>query len=398
MTKKLLLALLLSIFVGVTQVQAEGAKTRIISNNNTYSVAGQNERADLSIGLQTNNTVPNGKIQILIFAGATASEAAQAADGQADVNAFDIGGATAACPASIPGVFDFTTVDLEPAATANFIFTGGYYHVLTCAYTGTGDMSQANFGYSGNSNYFLLNNIINPMPDLNDAQAQVLYAPIWIRQVDGNDQIYYNSLQTVTSSRNVQVTATIQPQITMILSGLPANNTYCGALSQQTTTGFIADFGVVNNTNFTNVAQKLDVVTNARDGYTVSVIEDDQMSFGNGAHRCPAASNNDPLCISNAQVNNMSSTNEVPWTTPNQGQGLAFTLENNFGNDTVFDYTTGYRHFADAEDGDAAVVILDAAADVVQSSNNICYRLVGMNYNQNGFYSNQITYTLTLKF
>ncbi len=378
-------------------ISAEGSLSRIISSNNAYSTPTQTQTTDLKIGVKSDYTIPNGKFQILIYAGDNTN---LSSDGLPDINAFDLKDATASCPTSIAGVFDFGPPVVQTAVSANFKFVDGYYHVVSCPYTGTGDLSEANFGYT-NQNYFEIFNLINPQNDPNAPNAQLIYAPIWISQLSDGDEITYNRLQTVTSSRNVQVLATLSPQITFRLVGLPANQVYCGVINQQTTTGTLADFGTVTNQNFTNVAQRLLVDTNVNNGFVVTALASDQMGLENNlgvAQLCSGNGVSNDGCLPFAQVAGMSATQTQPWSNLNQGRGLGFTLENITGNDNVFAYNQGYRQFSDEQMGELPVAILDAGATIHSSANNVCYRLVATDNNFNGNYSNSLTYTLTAKF
>jgi hypothetical protein len=93
----------------------------------------------------------------------------------------------------------------------------------------------------------------------------------------------------------------------------------------------------------------------------------------------------------------MSPTNSTPWTSPAQGNGLAYTLENITGSDALFSYTSGYRHLPDAEAGAAPLAIL-RTNDSNETTNFVCYRLNSRASNLSGTYTNEVTYTATASF
>ncbi len=380
-------------------VQAQGQfrlSTRLINENSVYSTASQVERTNFKIAIKSHKSTPEGSFRILIYA---FNNDPLASDGNPDYNAYDAKHLTVSCPNSIPGVFEFGTPIIETAAIANHQYYNGYYHLITCPYTGTGHYSLADFGYT-NDNYLQIFDIINPLHDPTLPNARLVYAPVWIQQIAQSGDIIYSHLETVTSSRSVQMLATISPYITFTLIGLPENDIFCNLPNQRPTTSALASFGIVNNLNFTDIAQRLIASTNIPSGFSITAITADQMSLiGLGSPvLCLGDGSSNNACIPSARVPGMSKDQEIAWTSSGQGKGLAFTLENVIGNDNVFNYHQGYRHFADAENGDLPTIIISSPPNSFTSTNNVCYRLVATNTNVNGTYEAPLTYTLTAKF
>ena len=376
----------------IKPVAAVGLQSRIVSTNVTYSTENSRELTDLRVSLKADMTAPDSAIQILLYA---VSNTATASDKLADINAYDIGEIGVECPDSIPGIFDFGEPIIETAPEANYQLNGReYYHRITCPYTGTGDVTQADFGYN-NDNYLTIKNLINPRFDPSLPESQLIYAPIWARFTSFDRYVQL----TVASARNVEMWAVIMPQISFELQGLPAGGRYCGVTNEKTTSGTLADFGTVTNLRFFNVAQRLIVSTNMMHGYVVTAISDDQMRLVDQtpAVVCAGNGSGNDACVPSARVGGMTSAQAKQWSNIDAGRGYGYTLENVIGNDTVFDYTDGYRYFADAQNGEEPVAIL-RSNEGRYSDNNICYRIVATDDNIHGTYQNHLTYTITVKF
>ncbi|MDO5561875.1 MAG: hypothetical protein Q4G02_03860 [bacterium] len=372
----------------------EGMKLRLISSNNNYSTASATIHSNLSLGLQSVQTIPNGQFQILL---AATSSAGLGNDGQPDYSAYDIADLVVSCPNNVDG-FTFAAPQISTADVSNLQIGNETFHLISCAYTGDGQTNNANFGYS-NSNYFQLNNLINPLNNTSQDASQIIFTPVWIRQLDANGEIIYNQVDAVGMSRTVQMSAKVSPHISFTIEGVPESTSACNMALSDTTDATGVNFGFVDEKSFSNAAQKLTVVSNNVD-FVVTAIENDQMGLENGQGKaaiCPADALAYDNCLPNATVLNMTATQEQPWLNPEDGKGLAFTMENLTGNDNAFSYEQGFRHFADAENQENPVVIMSNLAQTT-SVDFICYRLIAKKTNLNGFYHNYITYTLTATF
>ncbi len=369
-----------------------GLQLQVVSDNNTYSTAQENQLANFRLAVSSPYLIPNGRFEILF---AAISNEASSSDGLADYGSFDFNQAIFSCPDS-SSEFNFFAPVITTADEANAIYGQDYYHLLTCTYTGTGN--QADFGFT-NQNYFYLQNVINPKNDPENNPHDYLFAPIWVRQIADNGTIIYHQKETVSMSRAVTMSATVTDQLTASLSGVSANQLVCEQINQQTTTGNLANFGRVNNKGFVDIAQKLTVISNSV-GYVITAFQNDQLSLEDEQEvtsSCPENGLDYDNCIPSATVTNMSSSQSQLWPEINSGRGLAFTLENLAGDQAIFDYHDGYRHFADQQNGDAAVTIIHQNEHGI-NSHYLCYRLVATDTNLPGFYHNYLTYTITATF
>ena len=384
---------MVGLFWGLQGVQAaeHGLQTRITSDNYTYSSSSVPERANLRLSLQTNDPAPNASIQVLIYA---VAPTATASDGIADINAFDLSGVSVECPRDIPGIFEFSEPVIESAQVANYSLNDReYFHRITCPYTGTGTPGYADFGYT-NDNYLVIKNLINPQNDPNEPLSQLIYAPIWASFTYNAPQ----AMMTLTSARSVKMLATVMPQLTLELLGVPQGGQYCGVGNDNETSGELANFGRTDNTRFANVVQELVITTNMIHGYVLTAQIDDQMRLEGQDITCEGDGKSNDGCIPQAQVSGMSKNTTAAWHNIDQGRGLAFSLQNTVGGDNDFVYTDGYRHFADRQAGDSPEKIISNGGDVHYSRNYVCYRMVPTDSNYDGTYRNHIYYTLTVKF
>lgn len=392
---KILLLSLFFLWQSITPSQAqEGMKLRLISSNNNYSTTDAIVHSDLSIGLQSAQTIPNGQFQILL---AATSSAGLGDNGQPDYAAYDIADLAVNCPNDVEG-FTFANPQIANADISDLQIGNETFHLISCAYTGSGQSGNADFGYS-NNNYFQLNNLINPLNNTNQDASQIIFTPVWIRQVDANGEIVYNQADAVGMSRTVQMSAKVSPHISFTIEGVPESTTACEITLSDTSTASGVNFAFVTEKGFSDAAQKLTVVSNNVD-FVVTARENDQMGLENEqgeAAICPGDALTYDNCLPSATVLDMTAMQEQPWLSPEDGQGLAYTMENLIGNDNAFSYEQGFRHFADEENGENPVVIMSNVAQST-SVDFICYRLVAKKTNLNGFYHNYITYTLTATF
>lgn len=384
-----IVALLGVSFGGFTRhIFAAGLETKIYSDNHSYSTVDENQVSTLRIAMKPSASAPDSAIEIYLYAIAPDDTAT---DGRADYNAFDIANITVECPASIPGVFEFGPPQITPAAQAYLELSDGYYHRIVCPYTGTGDVDRADFGYS-NTNYLTIRGLINPRNNPALDETQLIYSPIWVHFSSAVAQM------TLTSGRQVEMLASVSPQISLVLEGVATDEAHCGTTNAHPTTGAKASFGAVSNNAFIDIVQKLTASTNMVNGYVLTAIQDDQMRRTDAPNTiCLGDGVGNAACVPDSQAPGISPLDAVDWGDPNSHRGLGFTLENDFGYDTIFDYTDGYRTFADQQNEDEPVPIL-------QSNNGhlgidyVCYRVVADEENQPGYYVNNITYTLTAKF
>ena len=383
--------------LSVRLASAGNLQSRIFSSNHAYSTAAQVQRSDLTIALKPSTAVPDSKIEVFIYA---IAPTATASDGLADANAFDIGNISVECPRSIPGAFEFGAPQIIPADRSHIYYKDGFYHKIVCPYTGDGRLEADDFGYS-NDNFMRIKNIINPKNDPTLPNTQLIRTPIWL-----NFHTTATAQMTITSARSVKMLATIEPQISIWIDGLPKGGRYCDQVTTGSSTGKLADFGKVSNTYFSDVAQKLSATANIAHGYVVTVIQDDQMRLldDNREVVCKGNGYTDDACIPNLKIDGLTSTTmrlwenkDDIWINDEPRRGLGYTMENVYGKDNLFDWHQGYTIFADKENEEDPVPIM-TSKEGRYGVNYICYRVVPTDENIVGNYANNITYTLTAHF
>lgn len=392
MLSKLLLLLAFFFVSPICQASSDVMQLRLTQDNYTYSTEASNEASTITLSVFSPYTVPDGRFEILLYA---VNNTAAASDGQADYGAFDLAYASLRCPTANSN-FNFGNGTIATAQIVNTTAGDGYYHLLACPYTGPG--VAGDFGWT-NQNSFQVQQVINPKDDPAHNPSRLVFAPIWVRQIRSDGTIVYHQSESIGMSRSVTLTAIVVNQLSVKLEGVPQDATACGQLTDRASTGTLVDFGLVNNEHFVNAAQKLTVISNLNN-YVVTASQNDQLGLENGAGvaaTCPGNGSAYDNCIDDASVANMSATVSQPWTNIAQGRGLAFTMENITGADATFDYTQGYRHFADRQNG-ATPVVIARQNTRANDSNYLCYRLVAKDRNLNGYYSNSITYTVTATF
>lgn len=366
---------------------AQDLELIIYSDNSAFSEVHIPQTANLSLAARSNLTVPDGAWQFFVFA--------QNGSGGTTYGAYDLAEASFSCPVSNEA-FHFTQTTVTPTLThLDIPEAGGAYYVFTCPYTGSGAAANASFGFN-NYNFFQLTNVINPQRNPLAQASQIITVPAAIRQLNNQGQPVAFQLESIRLVRNVQMLVTVSPQVSFTLEGVEAGIDLCQTTNQRETTGNLASFGFVDEDEFFDIAQKISVSTNCADGYIVTAIQDDQMHLPE-TNFCSGHGDYFDDCLPNATVANMSHTQTQAWTSRKQGRGLAFTLQNIVGNDAVFDYTQGYRHFADRENGEEPQIIM-RQPNSDDGQDYLCYRLVAKDTNLNGIYTNHLTYTVTVPF
>ncbi|NCN06249.1 MAG: hypothetical protein GW946_00200, partial [Candidatus Pacebacteria bacterium] len=312
---------------------------------------------------------------------------------------------TVTCPSNADGTYDFYSVTNgnNGDATASAVtIDGAKYHSYICAYSGTGAIGTSFTTMS-------ISNVINPAPKTNHiAGTADTYKPI-IRQLNNSTSVVDQTTVSIGVLEAVRVTATVAPLITFKVTGVPASTTACGDNTTVATTATAVPFGELLIDTFTYAAQGLTVSTNAADGYSVTAIENDQLSRNNAT--CTGATPTSSDCIIDAtgDTDSMSHTAGDEWSTTNK-KGFAFSLDdiNTSGLTPAFEYDSSadacdgtgdcFRQFADAEVPDSATAIF-TASDVADNHNlYVCYRAVISTTQAAGNYENYLTYTATANF
>lgn len=340
----------------------------------------------LSVRFLTASAIANGSFRILVPA---LTDNGAAADGIPDSGYFDFGtvAPTITCP-TISGYTWGTATAVASSVTINNID----YHAYTCPYTGTG-------GYASDfvTNPILISSVINPAPKTNHSTGTADTYQVIVQHLDGSSNIIDSTTTSIGVIEAVRVTASVPPQITFRIFGVPSGTSVAGTATTVTTQAAAVPFGEVSIDAFTVAAQGMSVSTNASGGYVVTAIENDQLGR-NGAACAGVNGTGIATCIPDAEVTSMDSTTTQPWTLT-ANKGFAYTLDDS--NSTVteaFAYASGFRHFADEADSETAVTIFSDNTVADNDNLYVLYKIVVSNITAAGNYENFIRYTATATF
>lgn len=383
--------------------------------------------SNLTVRFTTVNAIPNGRFRILIPA---ESSDTLSTDGIPDVGKFDGGfnnsapniNATVTCPSNATTTYDFVSGTATRSAVS---IAGVEYHAFECAYSGTGAVGTA-FDASAND-AFVINNLINPAPELNHTIGVADTPRIIIQQHNNAFQAVDQTTVAVGLIEAVKVTASVAPQITFKILGVPGGTgSVCDGTTTVTTTSNLVPLGDLLIGTFTHAAQSLSVSTNAVNGYAVTVLENDQLGRNGGT--CSGdpgdSSASDPRTENTSCIpdtlgdgavdaptgNDMTHTTSAEWSSTSY-KGFAYSLddENNItGMTEAFLYNgsqgqcdgTGncYKQFADAQNSEAAQTLISSTAPAENHNVYMCYKAVIGSVQAAGDYENYLTFTATSTF
>lgn len=360
------------------------------------------QSASHTVRFTTANAVTNGKFRILVPAHPTG---AAASDGIPDGGYFDYGTSTptVTCPSSFTG-YSFSA----GASFASYVtLAGNKYHAYECGYTGAGAIGTVFDGIAHGA--IVISSIINPAPRGNHTLGTADSHKVIVQHLDSNGDVVDTSTSAVGFIEAVKVSASVAPQISFRIIGVPSSTTACGVSTNVATTSTAVPFGELSIDAFTNAAQTLAVSTNAINGYTVTATANDQL--GKDGSVCLNDSPS-PNCIPDSKGNgsNMSHTSPAEWTST-AAKGFAFSLDDNnsSGLSPAFKYNTVggncsgtycARQFADAEDSTPQNPVQIFGHSTVADNQNlmVCYRAIISATQAAGNYENYITYTATATF
>jgi hypothetical protein len=353
----------------------------------------------MTVKLTTVSALTDGKFRILVPA---KDDTSLSGDGVPDDSGFDFGSSTQAsitCPGSYPTGYDSWSAT-STASNGSVQLGGIDYHVFSCSYTGTGAIGTVFDGSSYPA--FVISNLINPSPSTSNLGEADTYKII-VQHLDDGDTVVDQTVTKIGVIDAVRVSATIQPQLTFVISGVTSPATKCGNSVSASTTALAVPFGDITIGSFSDLAQVLTVTTNAANGYQVTAIENDQL--GKDGQACTGDGSGDTACIVDANVSGMSSSVSADWSTVSGDQyGFGFTLGAATGGVTrAFYYnesskTYSARHFADLAASGSPQLIFSRSAAALSDAVDVCYRLTPSALNVAGDYENYIVYTATATF
>ncbi len=394
------------------------------------------QSASLTVKLTTANAIANGRFRVLVPA---LTSNTSAADGLPDSGYFDFtssapSGTTVVCPDMHTTTYDF---DNAIASTASAItLTGtlaGDYHSFECAYSGTGASGTV---FDGTTNDpIVISNLINPALIPNHQQGVADTYKVVIQQYDSSLAVVDTTTVAIGVIEAVKITALVQPQISFKILGVGSGTDVCGLSTSVSTSAALVPFGDLLLGTFTQAAQGFSVNTNASGGYSVTAIENDQLSRDGMA--CPDGSLPNTDCIPDSQgdATNITDFDAGVWEST-ATKGFAYTLDNknslsslympfqhdtntsgtNTGAGTVDDGSTYtctanstsscsggqlchcFRSFADTANSETPQIVAKATIPVENSNYYLCYRAVISTTQASGYYENYVTYTATANF
>lgn len=351
----------------------------------------------MTVRFTTASAIANGAFQVLVPA-TTLSGSGARADGIPDQDGFDFSSTTptVTCPSDVSSNYDFVT---GTATSSAVTISGVAYHSYECRYSGSGVASTAFDGTSQGT--ITISNIINPSPRIGHVQGYSDPYKILVRNLDSTYEAVDSTIVTVGGVESVRVLAYVPSQITFGVLAVSSGTSTCGVSTGVTTTDTTVPFGEVSLSSFTNASQKLQVDTNATNGFTVTIVANDQL--GKDGNACAGDPPSGSTCVPDANVTGMTQSVSQDWTNTGD-KGLGYSLEDPSNTTTeAFSYnelgrTFSARHLPDAENGQSPQTIFSAAAPATDNNVYVCYRVVVGNSMTAGDYSNTVTYRATASF
>lgn len=343
------------------------------------------------VTFSTATAVANGFFQVLLPADTTTPN-----DGNPDDQGYDFN-TSVDVTASDVGVYDFVTGVATPAGATGCTAPANY-HCFEVHYSGAGSIGQAITINIGNTNGS--NTPIAPATGTSHTEGTADTYPVIIKNFAAENNPNSNSPVDSTTARvahieAVRVTATVDPTISLTITGVSSGSTRCGTATDVTTTALSVPFGTMSLNTFKNLAHQLTVNTNASSGYVVTASENDQLGKDGGT--TPFI----PDSLGNGGA--MTESSSAEWTTSTIN-GFGFSIQNVNAASVPFQYTTATgncsgtycaRQFADVFGSETPQTIMSSTTVANAENAYVCYRL-GVGATQAaGDYENQITYTAT---
>jgi len=248
-------------------------------------------------------------------------------------------------------------------------------------------------------------------------------APVYSGHTQGTADIYRISVATYTGDPDsggslidsgyataapveaVLVSATVEESLSFVIDGVDSGTSVCGQTTDVTTTATSVPWGTLSTPNaFKEAAHTLTVSTNAGNGYTVKIEENDQMGL-NGKTCSGASAGEADDCIQDTTCNVSGCTESTSqdWTDASAYRGLGYSLENISGSDAAFTYNESDRSFsakqiADTEAGETEQTIMSNNGPVDSKQIYVCYRIAISGTQPAGYYYNKVKYIATATF
>ena len=263
--------------------------------------------------------------------------------------------------------------------------------------------------------------LVNPAP-INAARTQGVADAytINIKTRDGTSATIDESDVMIAPVEAVLISATIEETLAFTVAGESSGNTRCGFNTGVTTTATSVPWGAITTSGEHKYAnQILTLSTNANNGYSVTIQENDQMGKNGVTCTGTAPSSGEwdfsgNTCIRDTVCGATPCTESAGryWTDEATYPGLGFSLENSGGGtDATFLYdstsepctTTGggtstnfcSRQLADIQGGESASSIMTNAGAVDSKVIYVCYGFSIPGTQPAGYYFNKAMYIAT---
>ncbi|MDR0462812.1 MAG: hypothetical protein LBG64_01155, partial [Pseudomonadales bacterium] len=360
------------------------------------------------VGWVAEQAVPNGSFRILIPAATTNYN-----DGIPDLGAFDYGTGVipVQCPQDIPGVFEFGTPISEAGAV---VWDGMTFHSFVCPYVGDGQIG-AEFGADSGNGAMVIgdstNQLINPLRDPNSSTDIINRADqidAFIQNLDADGYVISSTQVAISAILNeVVVTAYFPGEISFRIRGLAAGTSTACGVTDMGSTATLLNFGSPQLNVFTNIAQRIEVISTAAAGYSISVMQSDQMSRGGVG--CPGeiVSLGGDLINRDCIPDFAAAIDEAqPWTDPTTQRGLGFRAgiyslevgDSAFIAPDIAASSDNFRRLADVSVGEIPEPFVISDVSTNSDLIDVCFRLNIDAMNHAGVYENQILYVITATF
>jgi len=248
-------------------------------------------------------------------------------------------------------------------------------------------------------------------------------APVYSGHTQGTADVYRISVETYTGDPDsggslidsgygvvapveaVLVSATVEESLSFVVGAVNSGTSACGQVMDVTTTATSVPWGTISTPNtFKEAAHTLTVSTNANNGYTVKIEENDQMGL-NGKTCSGANAGEADDCIQDTTCNatGCTETTSQDWTAASTYRGLGYSLANISGTDAAFTYNESGRTFsakqiADQEASETKQTIMSNTGPVDSKQIYVCYRIAISGTQPAGYYYNKVKYTATATF
>lgn len=345
-------------------------------------------------------SIAGGAWQFLVKATSRTGEVQN--DGIPDQQGFDFGqdiGSTTTGLGTRLKTADVTCPFGSASVGTTTVISSNSYHIITCNLD-AGVTNPIDVGVTMLVGRDLASGsqLINPAPALSHTEGQANSSAdtyvFYIRHLDGSDVVIdADTIQgRIAVVESVRVTATVDPTLTFIIdnTGVGTGSTACsnsafGANANNTTADSVA-FGSLTLGAFNNLAQRLQATTNAKNGYTVTVYQADQMKNISTGTTLPDGDCDGSCTTSTAAA----------WATDTTNSGWGYTVQNLTIGTTIF-AAPNYKIFGEGASA-AQTLISNTATPTQTETAYVCYRLVASTTQEAGNYENKLVYTATATF